>query len=108
MIGNMKSVNKKSYTRMIIDSFIEKKAVNCDNSLSYDDIELSIPNNEKNFLLNNLIKDNLIKVKSDGSMWFDQKLWNKTVNKLSRMYLIILIAPIVITTIFIFLYKYYT
>ncbi len=106
MMENRRSINKKSDTRIIVDSFIEKKAVNSDSCLSYDDIYLSIPDNEKTFLLNNLIKDNLINVNSDGKMWFDQKLWNKTVGKLSRMYLMILIAPILITTVFVFLFKY--
>ncbi len=106
MNGNKKTSSTKGQIRIIVDTFIEKRAVNVDNCLSYDDIALSIPDNEKNFLLDNLIKDNLINIKSDGKMWFDQVLWNRTVSKLSRMYLLILIAPILVTTALILLFNY--
>lgn len=107
MIENKTPVNKKGYTRMIIDAFISKGAINSNNSLSYEDIDLPLPDNEKYFLLNNLIKDDFIKVKADGRMWFDQSFWDKTANKLAMIYLTILIAPILVTSVFIFLFKYF-
>ncbi|WP_102401430.1 hypothetical protein [Haloimpatiens massiliensis] len=95
----VKSKSTKSHTRQIIDIFIYKKALDENNSIFYDDIDLNILDGEKKYLIQNLIEDDFIIVKYDKSMWFNKEKWNNAVNDLTKKYLIILIAPIVITTI---------
>jgi hypothetical protein len=90
---------KKSYNRIIIDFFINKNAINCSNSIKYEDINIPISDKEKRFLLNNFIKDEFIVMKANESLWFDKRKWDKAVNSLTRTYLMILIVPIIIATI---------
>ncbi|MFD3155968.1 hypothetical protein ACFIJ5_03755 [Haloimpatiens sp. FM7330] len=97
--SGVKSKSKKSHNRLIIDIFINKKAISENNSIFYDDIDLSIPHGEKKYLLENLIKDDFVIVKDDDSMWFNKEKWDKTVNKLSNTYLFILMAPLIVTVI---------
>lgn len=90
---------KRGYNKMIIDSFIEKKAVDSSKSIHYSDIDLPFQDREKRVLLNSLIKDGFVQVNEDNSMWFDRKKWRQTTKKISNVYFMILIIPIIITVI---------
>lgn len=101
MLIKDKLAHAKSHNQMIINMFIQKKAVDDSNSIYYNDIHISILDNEKRLLLNNLIKDGFVRVKSDKAMWFDEEKWNHTSKKFARAYFMILVLPIIITAILI-------
>lgn len=92
-------VVNKSYNRIIIDTFIEKKAINKKSSLTLTDLNIPVPENEKNFLIENFIKDGYIVREQDNSMWFDKAKWDKAVRKISTTYFMILIVPLAIVTL---------
>lgn len=96
---NSNQALKKGYNRMILDSFIEKKALDSSKSIHYADIDLPFSDSEKRVLLNSLIKDGFVQINEDRTMWFDRKRWGQTANKISNVYFMILMIPIIITLI---------
>lgn len=106
-MGNENTKKLKSYNRIIIDKFLEKKAINENNSINYDDINVEISDGEKHFLIKSFMQDGFIKMKNDSSMWFDKSKWDKAVNKISNIYLLILFGPLVVMgLIFLILNRY--
>ncbi len=102
MINANKTKEVKSHIRQMIDIFIVKNALDENNSIFYDDIDLKVTNKEKSYLLENLIKDDFVIVKEDDSLWFNKTKWDKEVKDISNKYMFILIAPIIVTTILIY------
>jgi len=89
----------KSYNRMIIDAFISKDAIGSDSSISINEVSVPFPDNERKYFLDSFIVDGYIIIRDDGKLWFNKKKWDRAVTSITRKYLLILVGPIVITTI---------
>ena len=90
---------KETTTRIIINQFIEKKAITSDKAIDVSDINVDIREAEKILFINSLITSRYLVETNKGKLWFDQKLWNKSIKKLTMQYSFIISIPIVIAFI---------
>lgn len=95
---------KETTTRIIINQFIEKKALAFDKAIDVSDIEVGIKDLEKNFFINNLITSRYLVETNDEKLWFNQELWNKSIRKLTIQYSFIMAIPMVIAFILYFIF----
>lgn len=86
-----------------MDEFIRTNAVNSKRSITFNDINVPVSDKGKLYLINNFIKDGYIVKMDDNTLWFDKKKWDEAEKSITKIYMMILILPIVITTVLVFI-----
>ena len=84
---------------MIVEYFIKKQALKPSKSICIDEINVNLNEGQIKYLINDLMKDGFIKITDEQKLWFDKTKWDSTIKSISRIYLMILCVPILITAI---------
>lgn len=87
---------KETTTRKIVNNFIAKKALREEKAIKFEDIKIDIKENEKNYIIKSLIDSGYLLKTDNDRLWFNQKLWNATIKKLTIQYSFIIAIPMII------------